>query len=47
MPSQLFFVALHSAQNLRKRKLLVTTEMLDNAVAALAMTGESSQPVNG
>lgn len=33
--------------NLDKRKLLSTTLTLLNAIAALAMMGESSQPVSG
>src|SRR5947209_4713081 len=31
--------------NLRRRKLLVTTETLESDIAALAMIGDSSQPV--
>src|ERR1043166_2047696 len=31
----------------RSRKLFVTTDTLDNDIAALATIGESSQPVNG
>src|SRR5262249_33381727 len=30
-----------------RRRLLVTTETLESAIAALAKTGESSQPKNG
>jgi len=31
----------------RSRKLFATTETLERLIAALAMIGESSQPVNG
>jgi hypothetical protein len=31
----------------RNRKLLVTTETLDNDMAALAKIGDNSQPVTG
>jgi hypothetical protein len=32
---------------LRSRKLFITTDTLENAIAAEAMMGESSQPVKG
>jgi hypothetical protein len=34
-------------RNLRNLKLFVTTDTLDKDIAALAMIGESSQPVSG
>ncbi|CAN5333749.1 hypothetical protein BH23GEM2_BH23GEM2_06230 [soil metagenome] len=34
-------------RNRRSRRLFVTTDTLDNDMAALAMIGESSQPVSG
>jgi hypothetical protein len=34
-------------RNRRSRRLFVTTETLENDIAALAITGDMSQPVNG
>ena len=36
-----------AARNLLSRKLLVTTDTLESAIAAEAMIGESNQPVQG
>jgi len=37
----------HAGLNRRNDRLLSTTERLDHAIAALASTGDSNQPVNG